>query len=271
MFNLDIPGTRLVESDYSVAGDRVEPLIQTPAGPVGLGICYDVRFPEFAISMAKAGANILTYPSSFTVKTGLAHWEPLIKARAIENQCYVIAAAQAGIHNAKRSSYGHSMIVDPWGQVIGQVGDKSGYAIGEIDFDYLDDVRKRLPVWTDRRPECYGYIVPPQDDQSTIDKQKEYKFGQVNIKSSQVFLKTNHSYSFVNHRPVLPGHVLVSSLREVKKFTDLTSDEVSDLFNTVQKVQKVIEKDNNANSSTICIQGEFYALIKLFFYCIFFN
>lgn len=177
-----------------------------------------------------------------------------MKTRAIENQCYVVAAAQTGIHNAKRTSYGHSMVIDPWGQVIGQVGDKCGFAIGEIDFDYLDDVRARLPVWTDRRPECYGYIIPPTEDQSNIDAQKEYKFGQVNLQSSQVFLKTNYSYAFVNHRPVLPGHVLVSSLREAKKFTDLTADEVSDLFNTVQKVQKIIEQENNTNSSTICIQ-----------------
>lgn len=229
-------------------------LFQLNLGKVGLGICYDVRFPEFAISMAKAGATILTYPSSFTVKTGLAHWETLLRARAIENQCYVIAAAQTGIHNAKRSSYGHAMIIDPWGHVIAQCGDKSGFAIGEIDLDYLDNVRSRLPIWTDRKPECYGYIIPAPDDQTEIDKQAEYQFGQVKIKSNQVFLKTNYSFSFVNHRPVLPGHVLVSSLRLVKKFTDLTADEVSDLFNTVQKVQKVIEKENNANSSTICIQ-----------------
>lgn len=113
LFNLDVPGTRLLESNYTVSGDRVEPLVSTPAGKVGLGICYDLRFPEFAISMAKAGATILTYPSSFTVKTGLAHWEPLIRTRAIENQCYVIAAAQTGIQSAKRSAYGHAMIVDP--------------------------------------------------------------------------------------------------------------------------------------------------------------
>jgi len=254
LFNLDIPGTRLVESDFSVAGDRVQSLVQTPAGKVGLGICYDLRFPEFAISMAKAGASILTYPSSFTVKTGLAHWEALLKARAIENQCYVIAAAQNGIHNEKRSSYGHAMIICPWGSIIAQVGDKSGYAIGEIDFNYLENVRSRLPVWTDRKPECYGYIISAKEDQRGIDEQSEYKFGQVNVKSSQVFLKTNYSYAFVNHRPVLRNHVLVSSLREVKKFTELTSDEVSDLFNTVQKVQRVIEKDSNTNSSTICIQ-----------------
>ena len=113
LFNLDVPGTRLLESNYTVSGDRVEPLVSTPAGQVGLGICYDLRFPEFAISMAKAGATILTYPSSFTVKTGLAHWEPLIRTRAIENQCYVVAAAQTGIQSAKRSAYGHAMIVDP--------------------------------------------------------------------------------------------------------------------------------------------------------------
>ena len=254
LFNLDVPGTRLLESNYTVSGDQIEPLVSTPAGQVGLGICYDLRFPEFAISMAKAGATILTYPSSFTVKTGLAHWEPLIRTRAIENQCYVVAAAQTGIQSAKRSAYGHAMIVDPWGHVIGQCGDKSGFAIGEIDLEYLADVRMRLPIWTDRKPHAYGYIIPASTDQSRIDDQPEYKFGQVSVKSSQVFFRTNYSYAFVNHRPVLPGHVLVSSLREVKKFTELTSDEVADLFNSVQKVQRVIEKDKQANSSTICIQ-----------------
>ncbi|KAK4337044.1 hypothetical protein RND71_043392 [Anisodus tanguticus] len=255
LFNLDVPGTRLVESEFSIGGNKVEAPVDTPAGKVGLGICYDVRFPEFAISMAKAGASILTYPSSFTVKTGLAHWEPLLKARAIENQCYVIAAAQTGIHNLKRSSYGHAMIIDPWGHIIAQVGDKTGFAIGEIDLNYLKEIRNRLPVWKDRKPECYGFIIPAKEkNENLIDQQKEYKFGQKMVNSNQVFIKTNLSFAFVNHKPIVEGHVLVSSLKEAKKLTDLTQDEIADLFFTVQKVQILLEKEYKTNSCTVFIQ-----------------
>ena len=110
LFDVDIPTFRIKESDFAVFGDSLKVPIQSPVGKVGLAICYDMRFPELALSLAKSGAEILTYPSAFTVATGYAHWEAILRARAIETQCYVIAAAQVGQHNAKRSSYGHSVV-----------------------------------------------------------------------------------------------------------------------------------------------------------------
>ncbi|RWS17276.1 nitrilase 1-like protein [Dinothrombium tinctorium] len=254
LFNLDIPGVvRLVESEFSVAGDAVIDPVSTPIGKVGLGICYDVRFPEFATALAKAGADILTYPSSFTVPTGLAHWETLLRARAIENQCYVVAAAQFGTHNTKRSSYGHAMVVDPWGTVIAQCSEKSDFAVAVVDGDFLKTARMKLPIWTDRRSELYGNIIPPIA--AEVSENQTYHFGAVEIHPYQVFYKTRFTFAFVNHRPLLPGHVLVAPLRvSAERMCDLTSNEITDVFTTVQKVQKAIETEYEARSSTVAIQ-----------------
>lgn len=165
LFNLEIPNVvRLIESESYLAGKRLPEPVNTPLGKVGLGICYDLRFGEMAIAYARAGADILTYPSSFTVPTGIHHWEPLIRARAIENQCYVIAAAQVGTHNPKRASFGHAMIVDPWGTKIAECSDGTGFALGLIDTEFLITCRQRLPIWTDRRYDIYAEIKPADDD-----------------------------------------------------------------------------------------------------------
>ena len=124
LFDVEIPGKfKLRESDWTVAGAEMKPPAAVSAAGglrVGLGICYDLRFPEMAQYLARRGADVITYPSAFTVATGLAHWESLLRARAIETQCYVVAAAQTGKHNEKRSSFGHSVIIDPWGTVVAQ-------------------------------------------------------------------------------------------------------------------------------------------------------
>lgn len=278
LFNLDIPGTRLLESEFSQPGNAVIKPVSTPAGNIGMGICYDLRFPEFAISMAKAGAQILTvslkcskffkvllilnifkkYPSSFTVPTGKAHWEILLRSRAIETQCYVVAAGQVGSHNSKRSSYGNSMIIDPWGVVLAHISkDEPGYAIAEVDFDHLTNVRKRLPVWTDRKPELYGEIIPAHVEYGkSSNDETVFHFGDKTIvQPYQIFARTPLSVGFVNHRPVLPGHMLVSPLRaNTKRLSTLTQTEISDLFFLVQKVQSAVEKIYGAGSSTIAIQ-----------------
>ncbi|KAF9154938.1 Nitrilase, partial [Linnemannia schmuckeri] len=115
LFDVDIAqGPRLMESNSTVAGDRVVPPVSTPIGKIGLGICYDLRFPEMALALRRKGAEILTYPSAFTIKTGEAHWEVLLRSRAIETQCYVVAAAQVGQHSEKRASYGHAMVQLPF-------------------------------------------------------------------------------------------------------------------------------------------------------------
>lgn len=159
LFDVSIPGKfSLKESDYAEVG-KVLPLpIETPLGNLGLGICYDLRFAEHSQALVRAGAELLTFPSAFTIPTGLAHWESLLRARAIETQTYVIAAAQVGNHNPKRSSYGHAMIVDPWGTVVAQCREGVGLAMAHIDLDYLATVRRNMPVQRQRRPDLYGEV-----------------------------------------------------------------------------------------------------------------
>ena len=120
--------------------------LQTPLGYLGLSICYDMRFPELYREFFKLGVEIVTVPAAFTAVTGEAHWESLLRARAIENQCYVVAAAQGGRHNEKRETWGHSMIIDPWGNVLDCLEKGEGIALAAIDIDYLNDIRARMPV-----------------------------------------------------------------------------------------------------------------------------
>ncbi|GAB1868724.1 Nitrilase-like protein 1 [Camponotus japonicus] len=148
-------GVRLMESDYVLKGTEIVPPVLTPIGKLALSICYDMRFPELSLTLRNMGAQILTYPSAFTYQTGAAHWEVMLRARAVENQCYVIAAAQTGAHNKKRVSWGHAMIVDPWGTVIAQCAEKTGIAIAEIDLALLEQVRKNMPCEKHRRIDLY--------------------------------------------------------------------------------------------------------------------
>ena len=164
-------------------------------------------------------------------------------------------AAQTGVHNKKRSSYGHAMIVDPWGSIVAQCSDQIGFAVAQIDLDFLRSVRQKLPVWSDRRPELYGNIIAAQDLVQSLDEpQQSFQFGSALVKENQIFYKTKHTIAFVNHRPVLAGHVLVAPIREAKRLADLNSDEITDLFVSVQKVQKAVETEFDANASTIAIQ-----------------
>lgn len=149
-------GTSLRESDVVTPGNKIGPVVKTPVGLLGMQICYDLRFPEVSNVQTQQGAEILTFPSAFTLMTGMAHWSVLLRARAVENQCYVIAAAQTGYHSEKRASYGHAMVVDPWGNVLcdcGGEGTRIGLAV--VDLDYLREVRARMPVWEHRRYDLY--------------------------------------------------------------------------------------------------------------------
>ncbi|XP_011813054.1 PREDICTED: nitrilase homolog 1 [Colobus angolensis palliatus] len=128
---------------------------------VGLAVCYDMRFPELSLALAQAGAEILTYPSAFGSVTGPAHWEVLLRARAIETQCYVVAAAQCGRHHEKRASYGHSMVVDPWGTVVARCSEGPGLCLARIDLSYVRQLRQHLPVFQHRRPDLYGNLGHP--------------------------------------------------------------------------------------------------------------
>ncbi|KAJ0006518.1 hypothetical protein NQD34_013791 [Periophthalmus magnuspinnatus] len=140
-------GVSLKESASTIPGPSLIAPVQTPIGKVGLGICYDLRFPELSLALQRQGAEILTYPSAFTVATGIAHWEILLRARAIETQCFVLAAAQVGPHHSKRSSYGHALAVDPWGEVLGDCGgEQPGLIMVEINLEKLENTRKNMPV-----------------------------------------------------------------------------------------------------------------------------
>ena len=141
------------ESATTVAGDEVV-VVDTPVGKLGLSVCYDLRFPELYRIMIDKGMEICAIPSAFTAFTGQSHWEPLIRARAIENQCYVIASAQGGYHVNNRQTYGHSMIVNPWGNVLGSVGTGPGVVMTELDRSILETTRSKFQVLNHRKLNC---------------------------------------------------------------------------------------------------------------------
>ncbi|KKA28555.1 hypothetical protein TD95_002921, partial [Thielaviopsis punctulata] len=148
LFDVEIEGSPIIrESDSVERGTEMPTAFDTPVGRVGPAICFDLRFPEIGLAHRRQGADIITYPSAFTIPTGQAHWEVLLRARAIETQTYVIAAAQAGQHNQKRRSYGHSMIVDPWGRIVAQLKEESPeIATAEISFDLLKSIQAKIPL-----------------------------------------------------------------------------------------------------------------------------
>jgi predicted amidohydrolase len=148
----DVNGPVLMESRTAAAGETLV-TCDSPAGKLGLTVCYDLRFPEmFARLRYELGCEMMLVPSAFTKPTGQAHWETLLRARAIETQSYVVAAAQAGAHSEGRASHGHAMVVDPWGKVVAELdGEETGIAVADVDLGYLKDVRSRIPVETHRR------------------------------------------------------------------------------------------------------------------------
>lgn len=155
LFDVDLPdGTKLLESGATSAGsDPVISEIGTSADKTKLGmtICYDVRFPELYRRLSDAGARIVTVPAAFTLTTGKDHWHVLLRARAIENQVFVLAPAQHGKHPRNRATYGKSLIVDPWGDVLAQCGEGEGFAFAKLDFAAQDRVRASLPCLSHRR------------------------------------------------------------------------------------------------------------------------
>jgi len=146
LFDVDLPGgERHRESERIVPGDRAV-TAATPWGVLGLTICYDIRFPQLYRALAKAGATMFTVPAAFTEQTGRAHWHILMRARAIECGAFVIAAAQCGTHAQGRRTYGHSLIVDPWGEVIADGGESEGVIVAEIDPAKAAEARRRIPA-----------------------------------------------------------------------------------------------------------------------------
>jgi deaminated glutathione amidase len=146
LFDVHIPGrAELRESACTAAGAEAV-VADTPLARLGLSICYDLRFPELYRQLAlEGGAQVLLVPAAFTAHTGAAHWHTLLRARAIENQCFVLAAAQHGKHSATRESYGHSIIIDPWGATLAEVEEGDGVAVADIDLGRLAEVRAQMP------------------------------------------------------------------------------------------------------------------------------
>ena len=126
-------------------------VVKTEIGNIGLSVCYDLRFPEMYRKMHQKNVQIITAPSAFTATTGKAHWETLLRTRAIENLCYLIASNQGGVHANGRKTWGHSMIVDPWGEILAEVTEKTGVAIAKIDINKQTNLRKRFPTLTHRK------------------------------------------------------------------------------------------------------------------------
>jgi deaminated glutathione amidase len=151
LFDVQIPGGQQFRESDSIGAGQSAVVAETPWGKLGLSICYDLRFPELYRELGRMGARLLAVPSAFTRETGKDHWHVLLRARAIENQCYLFAPAQWGFHGGKRSSYGHALVVDPWGVVIAECGEHDGFALASVDIDYQDRVRTNLPCLQHRR------------------------------------------------------------------------------------------------------------------------
>jgi deaminated glutathione amidase len=151
LFDVDIPGRVSYQESRKVAPGQDVVTVDIDGVTFGMSICYDLRFPELYRQLAVAGAQVLLVPAAFTAHTGRDHWEVLLRARAIENQCYVVAAGQIGDHEPGRSCFGRSMVVDPWGTVVTQVPDGVGIAVAEVDVDRIRRVREEIPSLANRR------------------------------------------------------------------------------------------------------------------------
>src|SRR5579871_1935575 len=152
LFDVDLPTGESYRESNTVAGGQAAVLAQLPWGPIGLTVCYDLRFPQLYRQLAQNGALMLSVPSAFTETTGKAHWHTLLRARAIENGAFVIAPAQGGVHANGRKTFGHSLMVGPWGEVLAEAGTEPGLIVADIDFAAALDARSRIPsLQHDRR------------------------------------------------------------------------------------------------------------------------
>lgn len=158
MFDVDLPGGESYRESDTYRPGRDICVAPTPWGALGMTVCYDVRFPELYWALARAGADYLSVPSAFTRQTGAAHWHVLMRARAIETGCYVFAPAQCGEHGGGRRTYGHSLIIDPWGTVLAELGEEVGVMVAEIDPAKVGDARRALPTLAQERP----FTRPPR-------------------------------------------------------------------------------------------------------------
>jgi len=156
MFDVEVGGHVYRESEAEEPGEETA-VCEAEGWRLGLSVCYDLRFPELYRILALEGAELVTVPAAFTLWTGMAHWEALLRARAIENQCYVAAANEWGTHAEGKQSYGHSMIVDPWGVVVAQAGEGDTVISAELDRVHLEQVRASVPSLANRQPAAYRW------------------------------------------------------------------------------------------------------------------
>lgn len=153
LFNVTLNnGEMYNESEYTLAGNSLD-VVDSPVGKIGLSICYDLRFPEIYRKLTQMGAQILIVPSAFSSTTGQSHWLPLLQARAIENNCYVVAPAQTGIHSSGRKTWGHTVIIDPWGEILVERAADCGVVLADIDLIKLKRIREQLPSLQHCRPD----------------------------------------------------------------------------------------------------------------------
>jgi predicted amidohydrolase len=151
LFDVSLPGRAEYRESEVFEGGPAPVVAGTGFGPIGLSVCYDLRFPELYRAEVAAGARILAVPSAFTAHTGAAHWHVLVRARAVENECFFLAPNQCGTHAEKIVTYGHSLIVDPWGTVLAEIAEGPGVAVADLDLAYQDQVREELPCLSHRR------------------------------------------------------------------------------------------------------------------------
>lgn len=153
MFDVELPGGESYRESRNFEPGGKAVLADLPWGTLGMTVCYDMRFPALYRALAKAGAEFVAVPSAFTVPTGQAHWHALLRARAIEAQCFILAAAQAGMHESGRSTYGHSLVVSPWGEVLAEAdGAQAAVILADIDLTAVDEARRRVPSLQHDRP-----------------------------------------------------------------------------------------------------------------------
>ena len=153
LFDVDLPtGESWRESNTYSPGTGVTLVNGTPVGKIGLTICYDLRFPGLFARLAESDADVIVVPAAFTVPTGKAHWHILLRARAIEAGLFIVAAAQVGHHEDGRNTFGHSLVIDPWGEVLLDMGEERGVGFADIDLKRISDVRSRIPALNHRRP-----------------------------------------------------------------------------------------------------------------------
>jgi predicted amidohydrolase len=152
LFDVDLASGESWRESAVYEGGEQAVAVRLPEAVLGLSICYDIRFSAVFAALSRAGADIIAVPAAFTVPTGQAHWHVLLRARAIENACFVVAAAQTGDHADGRSTYGHSLVIDPWGEILLDMGEAPGLAFAELDLARIADVRARVPVIANRRP-----------------------------------------------------------------------------------------------------------------------